>query len=123
MREVLRVMKETQCISRTAIGESGTIDERGTSLEGVANLWWDHHIGISRVTNPDRHLAGNKFPVYTIIDEISCRGVKSSRSHSRLDAVKSGEGSGTETETKHERRLITGEMRTGCLLNCESGRV
>jgi hypothetical protein len=121
MGEVLRVMKETQCISRTAIGESRAIDERGASLEGVANLWWDHHIGISRVTNPDRHLAGNKFPVYTIIDEISCRGVKSSRSHSRLDAVKSGEGSGTET--KHERRLITGEMRTGCLLNCESSRV
>lgn len=103
MREVLRVMKETQCIFCTAIAESGA-DGRGARLESVANLRWDHHIGIARVANSDRHLAGNKFPFCPIVYEISCRGVDSSHSHShshrRLDAVDSAETSGSETEHK-----------------------
>lgn len=117
MGEVLCVVEKAQRISCTAVGHSGAIDERASSLKRKANFWWNQHIGISRVANPDRHLAGNKFPVYTMIDEISRRGVESSRSRNRLDAVDSGEESGAEIE--HGRRLMTEEMGTGCLLNLE----
>lgn len=110
-------MEEAQRISCTAVGESGAVDERAPSLQCVANLWWNQHIGISGVANPDRHLAGNKFPVYTMIDEICRRGVESSRSRNRLDAVDSSEESGAKIV--HGRRLMTEEMGTGCLLNLE----
>lgn len=99
------------------MGNSGAIDERASSLKGVTNLWWDHHIGFPGVANPDRHLIGHEFHVCTIIDEISRCGVARSRARSRLDAVHSSEESRAETE--HGRRLITREMKTGYLLNRE----
>ena len=66
--------------------------------EGAANFRRNHHVGFSRIANFDGHFAGDECFVWTMINKVGCRGVKSSRSRCLWNVVLDE----SKRETEHD---------------------